>query len=579
MKNVITFLMCSLCIIAGIAQSDLNGSTIVIPDRTPELEALYQEAKTLDQNGTAAEINANRLAIKDAWQAIDPNVAALYRPIVTNRLPETIENLPYNGVSIPSQILERDGPPESPEDWGPDHFLRDDYIDGVDMDVTASGDIYIGVYENLIAFGGTFDSIFIYRSTNDGGTFEEWKKVGVTAEMRKMQIISMDGNGDDYLLAYLVTDSENFQVWRWNMATGAFEAQVVASGVTDFSVDRNYPGNTTNLMRVFATYKLAGAFPNIYSARSTAGSYGFDWIDAVSISGTGGNQVEFTYGLTGGCYTTYTGYSSGNLYANANSNFNDPASWSPNETVVLGASTQTLNPTIRATRKSFGTDEVIILGSSRISGSTDSYIGQGYRRENGGAYAPIAYISAGSDANIAHIDTWIRKLDGVEIIETAYVRDDIDDSENDLNRSRQYDGTAFSAFEGVGDTGLNVFDGFASVIAETSDQLPCMAFAGTSGGGTYGYGLYFDAKSDLSVGDNSFEGFKFYPNPAQEVLNLSANNTIESVSMFSLLGQKVFETSVNHNETSINIASLTPGVYVMKAMIDGNSATYKFIKQ
>ncbi len=577
MKNVITFLMCSLCIITGIAQSDLSGNQIVIPERTPALEALYQQAKALEQNGTAAEINANRIAIKNAWQEIDPNVAALYKPTVTNRLPETIENLPYNGVSIPSQILERDGPPESPEDWGPDHFLRDDYIDGLDMDVTGSGDIYIGAFEQFIDFGGTFDSIYIYRSTNQGRDFDLWKKVGVTAAMRKMQIISMDGSGDQYLLAYLVTASENFQVWRWNMATGAFDAQVVASSVTDFSVDRNYPGSTAS-QRVFATYEKTTSCTEVHSARSTSGSYGFDWADEVSL-GLCGQQVEFSYGLNGGCYTTFTGASSGSLYANANSNYNDPTSWASNETVVSGASTETLNPTIRATRKDFATDEVLILGSSRVAGSSDSYTGQAYRRESGAAYSPLAFISAGSDANIAHIDSWMRKINSAEVIEIAYVRDDIDDSEDDLNRVKSYNGSGFDPFEGVGDTGLNVFDGFASVVAETSDQLPCLAFAGTSGGGTYGYGLYYDAKSDLSVGENSFEGFKFYPNPALDVLNLSANNTIESVSMFSLLGQKVFETSVNNNETSINLASLTPGVYLMKAMIDGNSATYKIIKQ
>src|SRR5690606_20267889 len=119
------------------------------------------------------------------------------------------------------------------------------------------------------------DSIYIYRSTNYGQTFDEWKKVGVTAAMRKMQIISMDGTGDEYLLAYLVTDSENFQVWRWNMATGAFDAQVIASDVTDFGVDRNFPGNT-NAQRVFATYEKTTSCTEVFSARSTAGSYGFD---------------------------------------------------------------------------------------------------------------------------------------------------------------------------------------------------------------------------------------------------------------------------------------------------------------
>lgn len=576
MKNVITFLMCSLCIITGIAQSDFSGNNIIIPERTPELEALYEQAKVLEQNGTAAEINANRMAIKNAWQEIDPNVAALYKPIVTNRLPETVENLPYNGISYPTQLLERDGLPEIPEDWGTDHFLRDDFIDGVDMDVTGSGDIYIGAYENLIDFGGTFDSIYIYRSTNYGQTFDEWKKVGVTAAMRKMQIISMDGAGDEYLLAYLVTDSENFQVWRWNMATGAFDAQVIASDVTDFGVDRNFPGNT-NAQRVFATYEKTTSCTEVFSARSTAGSYGFGWVDEISV-GLCGQQVEFTYGLNGGCYTTFTGATSGNLYAAANSNYNDPASWDANETLATGASTESLNPTIRAARKDFASDEVLVITSSRAAGSSDSYTGQAYRRENGAAYAPINYIGAGSDASIAHIDTWMSKV-GTETIETAYVRDDIDDSEDDLNRSFQYDGTGFGPFEGVGDSGLNVFDGFASVIAETNDQLPCMAFAGTSGGGSYGYGLYYDAKSDLSVGENSFEDFKFYPNPTKEILNFSSKNVIEHLSIYSILGQKVLEDSPNQNDATLNIASLRPGVYVLKLAINGQSATYKFIKQ
>tara|TARA_R100000306_G_scaffold37095_1_gene37375 strand:+ start:4320 stop:4655 length:336 start_codon:yes stop_codon:yes gene_type:complete len=109
MKNVITFLMCSLCIITGIAQSDFSGNNIIIPERTPELEALYQQAKTLEENGTAAEINANRMAIKNAWQEVDPDVAALYKPIATNRVPETVENLPINGIYSPDRILERDG--------------------------------------------------------------------------------------------------------------------------------------------------------------------------------------------------------------------------------------------------------------------------------------------------------------------------------------------------------------------------------------------------------------------------------------------------------------------------------------
>lgn len=572
MKNVITFLMCSLCIITGIAQSDLSGNSLNIPERTPELKALYEQAKALEENGTAAEINANRLAIKNAWQDIDPNVAALYKPIITNRLPETVENLPINGVFVPNEVLERDGEGLIPE-WGNDQLLRDDYVDAVDMDKDRTSDnIYIGMYENIIDFGGTFDSIFIYRSQDGGLSFDEWKKVGVTAPMRKMQLITYD---DSYLIAYLVTDSKNFQAWRWDTSSGAFDAQVIASDVIDFGVGTNYPGAGTQ--RSFATYEKSDH--TIYSARSTTGSSGFDWIDENSLSIVG-EQVEFAYGYTGGCYTTFIGFNSRSIRANVNSDFNDPASWGSNETVTDGTAIESLNPTICAARKGIATDEVLIIASSRAAGSTDKFDGQAYRRESGAAYAPLGYINTSAGYNIAHIDSWMQKVNGSEIMETSYVRDIIDNSDIDVNRSHKYDGTAFGPFEEVNDSDVDVFDGFASAVAETPDNNPCMAFAGTSAGGTFGYGLYFDAQNaTASTEENNFEGFTFYPNPAGETLNLSATRAIENVTIYSLLGQKVFETSPQQIKPSINISSIASGIYVMNVNIEGQSSTYKIIKQ
>jgi hypothetical protein len=573
MKNVITFLMCSLYIITGLAQSDLSGNSLVIPERTPELEALYQEAKDLEYNGTAAEINANRLAIKNAWQEIDPAVAALYKPINAPNYP-----LGGDGSFRPAHIPERPVQTRAPEDWDTDKLIRDGYIDGLDLDVNGNGDVYIVAFENFTN-GGNDSALYVYRSTNKGANFQLWKSLPVANSLfSKIQIITMDGNGDEYLLVYSLFQNGVFQVLRWNMASGNFDFETVASGgVLDFGVDTNFPGSTSN-QRVFATYTKSDN--TAYSARSTAGSYGFGWIDETSL-GIVTEQIEFAYGLNGGCYTTFIGFNSRSLRANANSNYNDPASWGTNETVADGATFETINPTIRATRKSFASDEVLILASSRAAGTSDHFDGQGYRRENGAAYVPIDYITTTADYNIAHIDTWMSIAGPVEVIETAYVRDRIDDSEDDVNRSRQYNGTDFSPFEGVGDSGRNVFDGFPSAIAETMDGMPCMAFAGTSSGGNYGYGLYFDAKNGIAVGveDNDFDSFKIFPNPVMDVLNIAGNQPIESVSIYSLLGQKVLETQMAENEKSINISALDAGVYVLKAKVAGKTATYKIIKQ
>ena len=568
MKNVITFLMCTLFVISAMAQSDLSGDQMVFPERTPELNALYQQAKNLEENGTAAEINANRHAIKNAWQAIDPNVAALYKPIATQQT----TYIGGNERHIPITIQQR---PDSPEDWGTDKLIKDSWIDGVDMDVTKSGDIYIAAYENYINFGGEADSIYVYRSTNNGDTFTKWKSVASISPITKMQIISIDGTGDNYLLAYLNFENNLFQLVSWNMATGDLDFGNNVNDVIDFSVDRNYPTNT-NAQRVFVTYQKSNF--GIFSARSTAGSYGFDWVDEYGLNLLG-EQIDFSYGRDGGCYTTFIGLNSRSVRAIANSNSNDPASWGTRETLTDGSTVEVINPTISAAKLASANDKVLIWASQRAAGSTNNYNGIAFKRENGGAYSKFSdFSSGGSNWDVAHTDSWIRRTNDTQIIRTSYVKANISGAENSTNRSLTFNGNDFDAFEPVADPSVNVFNGFASAIAETNDKLPCVAFAGTGNGG-YGYGLYFDKKSTLGVDENTFENFKIYPNPTQDILNLSANNTIENVSVFSLLGQKVMETSIDQNKASINTAHLSPGVYLMNVIIEGKSATYKFIKQ
>ena len=570
MKNLITFLTCTLCIFSATAQSDLVGNQIVIPERTPVLEALYLQANMLEVNGTADEINANRLAIKNAWQTVDSNVAELYRPIVS----KTSTKIGGDAIYTPSIIMERPDAPAIPE-WGVDKLLKDDWIDGVDMDVTKNGHIYIGAYENLLDFGGVADSIYIYRSTDGGISFDKWKSQASSSPIKKLQIISMDGSGDNYLLAYVSFESEYLQALQWNMSTGTFNFSTVDTDVLDFSVDSNYPTNTSS-QRVFATYQKSNN--EIHSARSTAGSYGFDWVDA-SFLGLVGEQVSFAYGRDGGSYTAFIGYVSKSLRAMANSNSNDPASWGNAESVSDGSLVEVINPSISAARKPFASDKVLIWASSRTAGSSNNYDGAGYLRTNGGAYSKFSsFGSGGSNWNVAHTDTWVRKQNDTETIRTSYVKDNISGADNNTNRSLTFNGTDFDTFEPVADASLSVYDGFASAIAETNDNLPCLAFSGT-GSGNFGWGLYFDSKNSLGINENRFENFKFYPNPVQDVLNISAKSVIENVSIFSLLGQKVMEVSVNQNASSINIESLTNGVYIMKVMIDGTSASYKIVKQ
>ncbi len=565
---------------AQTVSEDSAGTALQAPERTPQLEALYQQERYLAENGTAQEIEANRLAIKNAWTEIDPSIGDLYKPINAPLYGRVGEGpTPY----VPAEILERPEPLPTTRDWGGDILIRDDFVDGIDMTATLNtGDLYVGMYENVIDFGGDEDLIFIYRSTDKGVTWEIFAETIAINPIRKIQLISLDGTGDQFILAYLMFENGLLQVLRWNTAGGPSSLGSVASDVADFAVDRNFPANTDG-MRVLATYlKDSSCTTEIFSARSTAGQYGFGWVDEVSVDAVCGNQVDFTYARAGDTFTTYTGNASGNLYVNTNDAFNDPTSWTPRETVEFGNIRETINPTIRAARLELPDEKVVIWASDRADGSTGNYNGKAYLRESSSIFTEFSnFPSGGANWNIAHTDGWIRRTEGVETIRFSYVRDNIDNSENSVNRSITFNGTDFDGFEPVADSPVDVFDGFPSVMAETADEEPCMAFAGTNGG--FGFGLYFDTRAEvvLATGENTIAGLTYFPNPTSDILNINANTNLDRVELYSITGAKVLNIQNNEltNTIAVNTSNLSAGIYVMTVTAGSQIGTYKVVKQ
>lgn len=82
----------------------------------------------------------------------------------------------------------------------------------------------------------------------------------------------------------------------------------------------------------------------------------------------------------------------------------------------------------------------------------------------------------------------------------------------------------------------------------------------------------------LSTGINSITNtvLKVYPNPANETLfiNRSTSNT-ETLGIYNALGELVINKELNQTNESINIANLSPGIYIVKS----GSFTKKIIKQ
>jgi hypothetical protein len=67
---------------------------------------------------------------------------------------------------------------------------------------------------------------------------------------------------------------------------------------------------------------------------------------------------------------------------------------------------------------------------------------------------------------------------------------------------------------------------------------------------------------------------KVYPNPANDVLNISANGEISSV-VISTLDGKVVQTT---NDTSIDVSDLTSGMYIYQVTVNGKVSTGNFVK-
>jgi hypothetical protein len=82
----------------------------------------------------------------------------------------------------------------------------------------------------------------------------------------------------------------------------------------------------------------------------------------------------------------------------------------------------------------------------------------------------------------------------------------------------------------------------------------------------------------LGVSENALEGFAYYPNPTNGALSLKSVNNIDSVAIFNLLGQSVLSSKVGATTTDLDISGLTTGTYIMKVTVDGQTGTYKVLK-
>jgi hypothetical protein len=129
-----------------------------------------------------------------------------------------------------------------------------------------------------------------------------------------------------------------------------------------------------------------------------------------------------------------------------------------------------------------------------------------------------------------------------------------------------------------------------TILSNGSSWNSLITNAPVNGGETYliqvaGYGttntgtFCIDVSTNsLSVEDFESLNFKYYPNPVTNQLSLKAQNEIQNVTIYNVLGQEVKTLSPKSFNSDIDMSSLQSGAYFFRVTINDRVETIRIIK-
>lgn len=75
------------------------------------------------------------------------------------------------------------------------------------------------------------------------------------------------------------------------------------------------------------------------------------------------------------------------------------------------------------------------------------------------------------------------------------------------------------------------------------------------------------------------KSISIFPNPASDILNIKADNTIKSILLYDLQGRLLMTSLHNATETYLNITDKSSGIYLIKVISESGSKIEKIVKQ
>lgn len=137
-------------------------------------------------------------------------------------------------------------------------------------------------------------------------------------------------------------------------------------------------------------------------------------------------------------------------------------------------------------------------------------------------------------------------------------------------------GATFPDVEGVS---MELSTGHLNATDNDSGAAWCPAVTDMGAGDLGTPGAANDCAAVLSIQTNEIEGFSMYPNPVVDgMISINTlNATTKNVTLFDVLGKKVFNTSYNGTSNRINIGDLNAGIYILNVTEGNKSAISKLI--
>ena len=100
----------------------------------------------------------------------------------------------------------------------------------------------------------------------------------------------------------------------------------------------------------------------------------------------------------------------------------------------------------------------------------------------------------------------------------------------------------------------------------------------------YGYELFKLENAVLNSEDYSVNtiqsSMNVFPNPATSIVTIKSEEAIGNIELFSILGKKIaIQKTNNQNNIQINVSTIKPGIYLLKASINNKTITKKLVIQ